>query len=72
MNSGEDQSGNGREDFVHIFPGSAVSCFERRIFIDFVTSESGTALIWLVHFQYSKLIAKSHGSSRNAAGTRAG
>lgn len=40
----------------------------RRICIDFVTSESGCALIGCVHLQSSELIERGHGSSRRTAG----
>lgn len=59
-----------RPHFVHTILGSAASRIRGQIRIDFVTSDSGSALIGYVHLQSSELIAQGHDNSRRAAGTR--
>lgn len=59
----------GKTSLCSHYPGTAASHVRGQMCIDFVTSESGSALIGHVHLQSSKLIAQGHGSSRRAAGT---
>lgn len=49
---------------IHKISGTAISHIRGHICIDFVTSESGLVLIGRVHLQSTKLIAQSHGNSR--------